>query len=120
MNELFKPGDPFDLPEWQQTELMEGAPPRPAHGYLTCSLAWLARVRPLVRSVEQLMVLQLIYRHCLVNRSRTAALPNKDLETVGMSRYGKYRALTALERAGLITREPWDGKTARVTLIDFP
>jgi hypothetical protein len=118
--DIFGPGDPFDLPEWRQAELMAGAPPKPAKGYLTCSLAWLGRVRPLMRSAEQLMVLELIYRRCLIERSRTVTLPNKDLGAVGMSKYGKCRMLDALERAGLIAREPWNGKAVRVTLLDFP
>jgi hypothetical protein len=112
--------EPFDDPVWQQAELMVGALPRPAKGYVTCSLAWLGRVRLQVHSAEQLVVLQLIYRRCLWVHSRTVSLPNSDLADAGFTRYGKYHALTALEKAGLIAREPWDGKATRVTLLDFP
>lgn len=63
--------DPFDDPAWQQAELMVNAPPRPAKGYVTCPLAWLARVWPQVRSGKQLAVLLLIYRRCLWAGSRT-------------------------------------------------
>jgi hypothetical protein len=118
--DLFSDGDPFDLPLWQQAEMMADAPPRPAKDYVTCRLAWLAKVRPLVRSVEQLIVLELIYRRCLLERGQTVALPNTDLEVVGMDRRGKYRALTALVKAGLITKGPRNGKTTRLTLHDFP
>jgi len=112
--------DPFDDPLWQQATLMASAPPRSAKGYGTYSLAWLSRVLPLVRSAQQLAVLLLIYRRCLWARSRTISLPNSDLAAIDMSRYGKYRALDALARLDLIVREPWDGKTTRVTLSDFP
>jgi hypothetical protein len=112
--------DPFDDPAWQQAKLMAGAPPRSAKGYGTYSFAWLARVLPLVRSPQQLAILQLIYRRCLWARSRTVSLPNSDLVVIGMSRYGKYRALAALERLELIVQAPWDGRTTRVTLLYFP
>jgi hypothetical protein len=99
---------------------LAGLPPPQAKGYLTANLAWLGRVLRQVRSAEQLAVLLLIYRRCLMARGQTVPLPNGDIEALGMSRYGKYRALNALEGAGLITREPWDGKAVRVTLLDFP
>jgi len=49
---LLVEGDPFDDPTWQQAEFMAGAPPAPAKGYITCPLAWLARVRLVVRSAD--------------------------------------------------------------------
>jgi hypothetical protein len=118
--ELFLEGDPFDDPVWQQAELMVDAPPRPAKGYVTCSLGWLAWAWPQVRSGRQLAVLLLIYRRCLWARSRTVSVPNGDLADIGLSRYGKYRALAALDELGLIITEPWDGKTIQVTLLNFP
>jgi hypothetical protein len=77
-------------------------------------------VMPQVRSARQLAVLQLIYRRCIWARCRTVSLPNSDLAAIDMSRYGKYDALDALERLELIVREPRDGKTTQVTLLDFP
>jgi hypothetical protein len=118
--DLFIAGDPIDNSLWQQAALMVDAPPRPSKGYVTCPLGWLARVLPRARSAQQLAVLLLIYRRCLWARSRTISLPNSDLAAIDMSRYGKYRALDALARLDLIVREPWDGKTTRVTLSDFP
>jgi hypothetical protein len=114
-DELFlEDGDPL------LTELTAGAPPRPAKGYITVNMAWLGRVLPLVRGAEQLVVLLLIYRRCVLARSRTASLPNGDAGAVGMSRQGKYRALAALKGGGLITQEPRNGKAVRVMLLDFP
>ena len=55
-DDLYLPiGD--EHPLWRQAELIARAPPRPAPGYITCPLAWLDRIRPLVHSVDQLIVL---------------------------------------------------------------
>jgi hypothetical protein len=116
--------DLWDIDEdgWrlEQAGLMADASPRPAKGYVTCPLAWLARVSPQVPSGRQLAVLLIIYRRCLWAHSRTVSLPNSDLARLNVSRYGKYRALAALETLGLIVRETRDGKTTRLTLLDFP
>jgi hypothetical protein len=112
--------DAEDHPLWRATELMAKAPPGPAEGYVTYALAWQARVRPLVRSVEQLLVLQLIYRRCLLARSRTVTLPNSELETLGIHRRTKYRALDWLNKVGLVSVESSNGWAPRVTLLDFP
>jgi hypothetical protein len=118
---LFGDGDPFDDPVWQAAELMAGAPPRPADGYITCTLAWLARVRPLVRSVDQLVVVMLLYRRCLTSRSRTVNLPNGELRALGISRHTKYRLLAWLAEVGAGTiEEVPHGHSVRVTLHWFP
>ena len=39
-------------PLWQMAGLLANAPPRPAEGYVTVPLAWLARVLPVVRSTD--------------------------------------------------------------------
>ena len=95
-------------------------PPRPANGYVLVPLAWLARVRREARSVDQLLVMQVLYRQCLLRRSRTVSLPNTELRSLGISRYTKYRTLAELEEAGALTREPWNGRSVRVTLHWFP
>jgi len=116
-NDLFLPDDPFDDPAWQQSLLVADAP-RASKGYVACALQWEARVLPLLHPAnKQLAVLQLIYRRCRWTHNLTVSLPNSDLVAIGMSRYGKYRALATLERRGLIRREPYDGKTIRVTLL---
>jgi hypothetical protein len=120
MRDIFEDSDPFDHPAWQRSDTLVGAPPRPPKGYVTCNVAWLARALPRVRSVKQLVTLLLIYRRCLWERSRTVSLPNADLASIGMDRRRKNEAIDALAELGLITREPWDGRTVRVTLTDFP
>lgn len=100
---------------------MDEAPPRPAKGYVLVPLAWLARVLPIVRSAEQLAILQLIYRKCLMDRSRTVDLPNGELRVLGISRRTKYRALAWFEEVGVsVTEDVPHGRSTRVTLHWFP
>jgi hypothetical protein len=117
---LFGDGDPFDDPVWQAVELMAGAPPRPADGYITCTLAWLARVLPVVCTANRLAVALLLYRRCLVQRSKTVSFPNSELSKLGISRRTKFRALALLEEAGAVTVETRNGRSVRVTLHWFP
>jgi hypothetical protein len=113
-------GDPFDDPLWKQAELMTDAPPRRAKDYITCSAAWLSKVRPLVRSVDQLVILMLLYRKCLMQGNQTVAFSNTELEAFGISRYTKYRVFTWLQNAGAATIENENGRAPRVTLHWFP
>ena len=119
-NNLFKEGDPFDDPRWPEAGLMVNTPPRPGEGYVAVPLAWLVRVRPLVRSADQFLVLLLLYRRCLMSRSRTVTLPNGELATVGISRQTKYRLLAWLQSEGAATVEAPNGRAVRVTLNWFP
>ena len=99
---------------------MDGAPPRPANGYTVASLAWLARVRPVLRTADRLLVAQMLYRQCLLRRSRTVKLPNKELRALGISRQTKRRALLDLEMVGALTVETENGQAAKLTLHWFP
>ena len=112
--------DPFDDPAWQRTLALAGAPPTPATGYVTCSLAWLARTAPVVGTVNQLVVAMLLYRRCLLARGRTVPLSNSELEVFGISRFAKYRALAGLKAAGVVSTEAPNGRSTRVTLLGFP
>ena len=109
-------GDPL----WCQAELMANAPPRPAEGYITCPLMWLARILPVLRSSDRLAVAQLLYRQCLMRRSKTVDLSNSSLAELGIGRMTKYRALTLLQEAGAVTIEARNGRSVRVTLHWFP
>jgi hypothetical protein len=99
---------------------MDGAPSRPTKGYMICPLAWLARVRPQLRSADQLLVALVLYRRCLMQRSRTVGLPNGELQRLGVRRQTKYRSLAQLEEAGVLTIETRNGRSTRVTLHWFP
>jgi hypothetical protein len=107
-------------PLGEAAELMAAAPVRPAKGYVTVPLTWLAKVLPVVRSADQLIVLLLIYRQCLMTRSRTVAVPNRELAAFGVSRQTKYRLLAWLQSEGVATVEVANGKATRVTLLWFP
>jgi hypothetical protein len=111
-------GDPL----WQAAELLAQAPPRPvSKGHGVYSLAWLARVMPVMRSADQLVVALLLYRECLLRRSNTVALSNGELRKLGISRQTKYRALGELREAGAAVIEETDKRrSARVTLLWFP
>ena len=101
--------------------MLADAPPRPVgkgHGVYSC--AWLARVLPVVRTPDQLVVALLLYRECLLRRSNTVALPNGELRKLGISRQTKYRALNQLQESGAITIESRNGRSAQVTLHWFP
>ena len=119
-DELFDSGNPFDDPLWQQAELMSGAPPQPAKDYFICSTAYLARVLPVLLCSSRLAVAMVIYRQCLIRRTKVIDLSNAMLAELGVSRWTKYRALTQLREAGAITIEAENGHSTRVTLHWFP
>ena len=99
---------------------MDGAPPRPAKGYVVVPLAWLERVRPVLHSTDRLLVGMVLYSQCLRQRSRTVKLPNKELRELGISRWTKQRALVELEEAKALTKDPRNGQFVRLTLHWFP
>ena len=118
--DLFEAGDPLAHPLWQKAEMMAGAPPRLPKRYIAVPTAWLARVRPVVGSVDQLVVLMLLYRQCAMKKSNTVSLSNRDLEAMGISRYTKYRLLGWLQSAGAATVTAANGRATQVTLHWFP
>ena len=87
LDSVFDDGDPFDCPLWRKAELMAGAPPRPAKGYVLAPMAWLAQVLPIVRSAEQLMIAQLIYSECLRKSSKTVSISNHALKVLRIDRH---------------------------------
>jgi hypothetical protein len=109
--------DPLDDPK---IRFLDEIPQLPTKGYVAVPLAWLARVQPFARSGERLLVLQLLYRRCLMKRSRTVTLPNSELATFGISRRTKYRLLAELEETGAAVVEPGNGRSTVVTLNWFP
>jgi hypothetical protein len=115
------PGDPFELPAWKQTELMADAPPRPSQHYFTFGEDWFARILEVARTPSQWAVATVLYRECLRRQSQTVDLSNGVLKELGVTRQAKYRALIALEKAGVLTVEEADkGHSTRVTLHRFP
>jgi hypothetical protein len=118
---LFFEGDPFDGPPlWQRAADMVDAPPRPTKGYGVYSLPWLGRVLPILRAGDRVAVALLLYRQCLIRRSKTVDLPNGELAKLDSGRNTKYRTLALLREAGAITIEARNGQSVRVTVHWFP
>lgn len=109
-------------PLWQKAAPLADAPPRPvSKGHGVYSLPWLARVLPVVRSADQLVVALLLYRECLLRQSNSVALSNGEFRKLGISRQTKYRALDELRGAGAIAiKEADTRRSVRVTLLWFP
>ena len=103
--------DPFDHPlwkeaEWRTREAEAGLPDGLAGGWVGFSLAWLEWVSSRDKSSAGSSIIQLLYRKRLVTGSKVVSLSNAELERFGVTRQAKYRALTRLERAGLLAIQP--------------
>ena len=120
IEDLFDEDAPFDDPLWQQAQLMADAPPRPAKDYVVVSLAWLGRAASVVRTPQQVVVAEVLYRQCLLKRSRTVAVPAGLLRGLGIDRNAIRRTLANLKQAGAITTEFRMGHPTQVTLLWFP
>ncbi len=105
---------------WERAGLMDDAPPRPSKDYIACPLAWLAGVLPVLRTSDRLAVALLLYRQCLMRRSKTVNLSNNEFAKLGIGRMTKYRALSLLQEAGAVTVEARNGRSVRITLHWFP
>ena len=105
---------------WKQVEQMTDAPPRPAKDYVVVSLAWLMRVVHVVHTPQQVVVAGVLYRQCLVKRSRTVAVPTGLLQDLGIDRNIIRRTLANLKQAGTIAIEFRMGHPTQVTLLWFP
>jgi hypothetical protein len=79
-------------------------------------LSWLAYAARLPGKALHVGVVLWFYAG--LKHSRTVALPNTTLRSFGVNRNAKYRALTALQNAGLIEVEGQPGCNPRVTLLD--
>jgi hypothetical protein len=117
-DDLFEDGDPFNDPPTLAEELV--AAPRPRKGFIVCPLDWAARIRPLLRSTDQLLAALVLYSRCLRQRSRTVDLSNSEFVELRIGRMTKHRTLLLLEEAGVITVERQNGRSPRVTLHWFP
>jgi hypothetical protein len=86
--------------------------------HIGCSLKWLKRVLPLVKTKEQLIVAIWLQRRRVVCRNELFTVPNQELHVdLGLSRKIKYQTLDYLQQAGIITVVR-DGKHAlRVRIL---
>jgi DNA-binding transcriptional ArsR family regulator len=113
-------GDPFDDPLWKVAEKTARAKRRQKRNkvHVGCPMWWLKWALSRTRSAEQLALALYVYRQRIVQRGKTIRLSNAALEKdLGLSRYSKYRCLTQLEKAGMVTVERRDGRSVMVTLL---
>lgn len=115
--EVFEDGDPFEDPAWSKTPEAKRS-----SRLIGCPLPWFAWVFALVKSKDQLALALYLYRRCCIRNSDTITVPNDELdELLGISRWAKYRQLTALERAGILRikgASRW--RMAKVQLCHWP
>ncbi|HKF94008.1 MAG TPA: hypothetical protein VKB96_05275 [Gammaproteobacteria bacterium] len=79
-------------------------------------LTWLASAAQLPGKALHVSVV--LWFFAGLKKTRIVSLPNKTLRLFGVSRNAKYRALGALEKAGLVVVERPPGRNPLVTLLD--
>jgi hypothetical protein len=106
----------FRIPvKWEEPDLPHKPKPRERH--IGCPVWFLRRVVEAVGG-EQLAVGLYLYRLRHIHRSKTVKVPNGWLEEqLGISRHVKYRALRALEAAGIVRAHP--SKQREAVVITF-
>ena len=97
------------LPRHQQGELFLKGP---------IPWQWLERAAQLPG--KTLHVAITLWQRAGMGKSNRLKLSTKVLDGMGVDRYAKRRALTALEGAGLVSVERHHGKNPIVTLLEFP
>ena len=113
---------PEDLEKIAAVKRAESTKPKTAkHKRQTMAFVQLTHVDAVagfkaLRNSGSLVWYALLYR-AWIEKSRTVRLPTKLLQSWGVLRGTRSRAITRLERAGLIRVERGAGKAARVTLL---
>ena len=95
-----------------------GSKRRRANPHIGSPLEWAKRIRPLMKTKDQVFVALWLHRRRVICGSELFTVPNKALqEDLGLSRRVKYGALAHLEKAGVIALIR-DGKhTLQVRLL---
>ena len=91
---------------------------RPAERYLKGPVPWSWIVASACLPAKALIIGLCIWRLAGSKRSRTVVLGNQDLQPFAIDRAAKSRALTTLERAGLIDVVGRPGRLPTITLLD--
>ena len=94
-------------------------PPSKTRRFLKGPIDWGWLTKAARLSGKALHVAIVLWFWAGIKKSRTVLLSNKTLKELGVSRYAKKRALTALEDAGLITVKNQKGRAPVVTIIDL-
>jgi hypothetical protein len=84
--------------------------------FVKVSLWWAAEAAKATKTPKALVWIRLLHLSWKA-KSRTFPLPNAKLESDGVTRFAKYRALRELEAAGLIMGERRHGKTMVVSIV---
>lgn len=118
--------DPKSAPEDSEGILIwrsnaKAARKKAAH--IGCPLKWFERVLPIVSGKTELAAALLLYRQRALqgtgkNLAETVTLGNGALSEIGLTRFAKYRMLSKLEAAGVVTVERENKSTARVRFND--
>jgi hypothetical protein len=100
--------------------LPKAKPPRPGPGkkFLKGPIPWSWLSKGAILKGQALHVGIALWLLGGIKRSQTVALSNSVLEDLGVSRFSGYRALHALERAGLISVVRHTGRNPVVTILD--
>jgi hypothetical protein len=94
-----KDGDGLDVGPSRQPHAR-----RATERHIGCPLSWFTQVFPIVRGKNELAIALYLYRLRVVCRSRTVVVSNNRLlAELKIDRYAKYRALSRLAAAGVIT-----------------
>lgn len=117
----------FNLEDYRLSRDVKMAPPKykkvrrhkPGMNFLRgpIPLDWLTRATSL--QGRALHVALALWFLAGVRKTWSVPLSNETAELFGVQRYAKYRALTALERAGLVTIQKKQGRSPIVTLLDI-
>jgi hypothetical protein len=84
--------------------------------FVKVPLWWIERAAHVMRAPQAFVAIWLLHL-AWKTKSTTFPLPNGLLEARGVTRNVKYRALVALEAAGMITVDRTDGKTPIITIV---
>jgi hypothetical protein len=112
--------DPLDTPEAPEGPLRSHkAPLTTEDNHIGCPMWWLEAVYPIMHGKAELAVALFLYRRRVVEGCRTISFANCRLG-LGVSRFTKYRALKALEDAGLVTVRHHNKRAPEVTFCRRP
>ena len=117
--------DPFDpkslaIPNRDAGKFASQKPPRHRQGekFLKGPIPWKWLTEAGKLTGHALHVGIALWHLRFLTRSRTVALSGKLLEELGVSRFAGYRALTALEEAGLVSVQRHRGRNPVVTILE--
>jgi hypothetical protein len=106
--------------DFDVTEAMVSAMRRKAASagrFIGCPMWWWERALAAVDSKGQLVVAVYVWRRHVLCRKNTFGVPNGQLDSWGVTRQVKYRALAQLAEAGLIKIERNGREALTVTIL---